>query len=597
MTWLRGQATQSTIADKLNKLCAGEVADDLGNTAAVGDRWVRPIAGQDWLVAPASQKVALPSMDYRAGYFAHSSTLRADEFGDTFLRQTSVAALGGVPGAPTRARIYARVVQANAVAGNYSTAQVAVGVWNADTDVIVSGVGNFTPAADGTITLPAAYGNCTLKVGAPATGILTTFGAGNTNYQFHRVWTTTYPGGIDFWPMACRRYPGESTVFTVNPPGADGTDWVRDVLVPIGTTATSNSDGARPSGGYSYGLGIKTNTALTGAVYTGSWNVWAMSIRLALVGTGTLNATLNAAWAQYPVDSVYRRVNGRVITQWVRMFNGAPLASSVVQYWLSVKSDRITVVLNGDPGVGGVLSCASLYKFTPDDAAVDLFPWASTGFVNTYTSDQSNEAAFAPTRFFPLIAEQAAANGYKMPTGRDWSTGWGRTDCAMPTSTSQYLIDDTQGGEGGGGNGTGQGMGYTVMALPNAGYTLPPLPNMGAIGLNSSSNYGLAQAFPMAETKPHPGDAKWHLYGHVYYDQFGTSTSTLQAVDDLQYRGKLTDKFFYIPGLGWSSGDELTDTATGKTYFLVAPDWAGSGMGRFRYTTGQYSGGVAIEEA
>lgn len=609
--WLKGQATQATIVDKITKLVAGEVADDVGNTVPVGDRWIRQVAGQDFLHSPSSTKVALPVMAMRAGYYQPSNNRRANEAGlnGNWIRQSSIST--GTPA--TRYLVAVQCRQANTVAGDYSTAIFRVMCLNADTGASLYN-NDHTPNAAGLITLGAGAGGGQITVGNSETGLLSADpqgSFGNFGGSHYRLFDATYPGGIDFWPLEYRRYTGESSTFTVAPPGAAGTDYVKDVRIPTNHWSTS-ATGSRPShmhlgGGFGIGLGIKTNTGLGGgALYSVSWNVYAMGIHLSLSANQYLAAELNGGRAPTASDGVYRRMQGTRHTTWLRMFTGTPVTSSAVQYWICVKADRIIIVLNGDPGVGGVLTCAGLWRFTPDaDATNDLFPWAYTGNVIGYQADTNNaDAALAPTRAWPLIAQQAAVNGYAKPASRDWATGWMRTDCACPTNNggqngqstgagAGILVDNDAGSEGGN-DSTGLAMGGT--SQPLNGGSRPYLGVPGGRGEQSNANgWEYERAYPLDEAKPWPGDGKWWLYGHVYFDS--TATQGAASHEGNHYRGKLDGCVLWIPSTGWSSGDELTDTVTGKTYFLVAADYAGAGMGRARLSTNVYRGGVAIEEA
>lgn len=611
--WLKGQATQSTIADKLTKLIAGEVADDVGSTVPLADRWLRPTAGSDFLCTPSTEKVALPSMSMRTGYFQPGNGDHPQNSGQNgnFFKLVSVAT--AAPTGVTRWVVCCYVRNSNTVAGVYSNALVGFVVLNADTGAVLTS-SSATPNAAGQFTVSWTGGSILVQVGNSETGILGNNGNDFTNHweSFARAFSTAYLGGIDFWPMEYRRYPGESSAFTVAPPGVAGVDYDKDVRLVCGyTTGASN----RPrnmsiKGGWAYGLGIKTNTGLGGALYTVSWNVYGMGLHLSLSGTQYLQAELNGGSGTRADGGGRNRIQGSRLTQWLRMFTGSPLSSSVVQYWMCVKADRVIIVTNGDPGVGGVLSCAGVFKFTPIDATVDLIPWGFTGDVRTYqANDDNNMAAYSPMRAFPYVAQLAMKNGTLIPTTRDWGTGWMRTDSAMPTHNgdTQSTTSGFDGADGSGGTegyagspgrrNSGQANGSFVGSYYDGG-TSPHLghPGGGGLWLNGSQAWGIEDAphFPYTEPKPALGDTRWWLYGYVFTD---SPTNNAGNPNVMKLRGKLTDKIKIIPATGWSSGDELVDTVTGKTYFLVAPDYAGNGMGRVKVGTNVYAGGIAIEEA
>lgn len=621
--WLRGQATQSTILDKLTKLACGEVADDVGNTTPLADRWVRLDAGQDFIVSPASTKVALPAMNGRCGYFQPSNSHHpnAPTIRGAFYRVSSVAT--AAPTGVARWVIQCWCTTSNTVAGVYSNASIRYVVLNADTGAVVAGGGptQVTPNAAGVFTASWTGGSCQITCGNSETGILVqtnqTFTGVGHYASFGRTFTSAYLGGIDFWPMEPKRFPGESSTFTVAPPGVAGTDYDKDVRVPTGfiTGASSNrSNYLNAKGGYGYGLGIKTNTGLGGgALYTVSWNCFGMGVHLSLNGTQYVQAELFGSSGIRADGTGRTRIHGERITQWMRLFTGAPLSSSVVQYWLAVKADRLIIVLNADPGVGGVLCAAGVWRFTAADPTFDLFPWAATGPVMSYQADNgSNGAAFMPLRGVSAYAQLAAQTGDGLPASRDWFTGWMRTDIAMPTVSGQSGqnltgtifdgADDQTGIEMLGNapadnitpNGAGYGGWSSTPADNNA--NLAKLGHPGAFGAMTNTIGGDQEStptFPYSETKPAPGDTRWWLYGHVY-----TDTPSTGLYPNQKYRGRVDDgKFFMLPSTGWASGDELTDTATGKVYFCVYPDYAGNGFGKVRTNTNVFAVGLAIEEA
>lgn len=628
--WLKGQATQSTIVDRLTKLAAGEISDDVGNTVPIGDRWIRHTVGQDFLVSPAASKVALPVMAMRAGYFQHGNgeAANCDYLAGNFARVSSIAT--AAPTGVTRWVVFLTVNTPNTVAGTYSTAVVRIQVLNADTGASLTNT-TVNPSAAGVITVSWTGGSVQITMGNTETGILRSNNNATSDSPgaLVRFFSATYLGGIDFWPMEYRRYPTESSAFTVAPPGAAGVDYDKDVRVvtgfQTGTTTTARPRYMNVKGGWGYGLGIKTNTGLGGgALYSVSWNVYGMGLHLSLNGSQYLQAEINGGSGARADSGVRTRIQGVRETQWLRMFTGTPLAGTAVQYWMCVKSDRVIVVLNGDPGTGGVLTVAGVWKFTPIDPTNDLFPWAWSGNVQGYQTDAFPGGAFLPSRGIPLVAQLAAASGFGLPASRDWGTGYMRTDCAMPTnnggtnspsSTSGFDGEDDNGGGEGNAitvatagilntvrNNTGQAIGGNPNTVQNPG-TFSSWPTLGNPGMYGSGNsdasisgyvdYG--RPMPHTEPKPAAADTRWWLYGQVYTDAPSAQSGANYVTNKV--RGKLSDKILLLPSSGWSSGDEITDTVTGKTYFLVQADYAGNGLGRLRIGPNTYAIGLAIEEA
>lgn len=567
MAWLKGQTTWGTLIDKLTALACGEAADDNAVTVAVGDRWIRDIAGQNLLSSPASQDYALPQMSMRSGYWTLGSpqvspaSPALPSGGLTSVRQTSVWT--SPPGGLTRWYVQLTCNTGNSVAGNYNSGNWSIYIYNADNSTMVYGNSGFVPSSSGVINMPSGAGG-SITVSHP-TGLIP------SGSSFYRGFSTTYPGGFDFWPMWGRR-AGAHT-FGTAPSGASGTDW--DVT-SVPTAYVGQVQGSGPNGGSLVGLGIKTNAALTGALYTVSWSVSGQKFRLLPNPTyaGQVDLQIGGTIQQDPVNgNVWQQMTGVQVPSWLRPYltPGSVTNGSLIQYWMSVKATKIVIVLNADPGQSGKMTCAWLGKFTPTYPAWDVLPWFWSPPALDYTVDNAS-SGMMPFFNFSLFGQKARLDA---STGsRDWQTGWMRSDLNYSTDW---------------------GIAYHYSYMPTV---YAP----GWVG--DMNNYLYTPSLVSARSnKPSSFDGKWWLYGPTFYDiahngqSNNNPNNATVAPNDFRgvQRGKITDGCLFIPGDGWSNGDELTDTTTGKKYFLVAADYHGI-YSRIRVATNNYAGGVAILE-
>lgn len=586
MTWLKGTSTWANICDDLTKLAAGEIADGSSVTCAVGDQWIREIAGQNLLRSPASSDYALPNMSNRAGYFslatyvgAASNTSNLYTYQKSVCRQTAV--WSGTPSVivGTRWALVVSITVANTVAGNYSNLQ-----YQAQIIDLESLIGNrFAPVATAVTKNPSAAGTDTVTINTRTIGLAFSDPSGiiPVSTVWIRSFSTTYLGGFDsFGPMFSRR--SGAPTFSVSPPGVAGTDYdvTEQVSNLLNASCISGYTGiAFMRGGNLSGLGIKTNTALTGALYTCTWNVAYHKIRL-VPQASTLNGQIFLEWQGNIVNDgtgTYR-LSGGLTTQWLRPYQtpGSVTEGSLIQYWMSITPTKIVVVLNANPGETGKLTCAMVGAYTPSISTIDVIPaMVSQSPPLNYTADNSNEGIFYA---------QGTLYGWKLhqdgSEGRDWQTGYMRGDLGLRSSGSDTFSEVSLGG--------GVQFNFTDAQLTTM--YMPGFPGTASI----TTELNTTQQF--ASNKPSGIDNKWWLYGFELTEV--AMLTAIQYPSEAYPRGYIDEAnapILWVPGFAWSSGDELTDTVTGKVYFLIAADYQGISM-RYRYTSSQWNGGIAILE-
>lgn len=565
MTWLRGQTTWGALSSDLTKLICGEITDGVGTTCASGDQWVRETVGVDVIRTPAPKDVASGSMSNRSGYYAltlastESSPMVATAGGLSVCRVTTPFTSDPSVSGFHRWTVVVTVQTVNSVAGNYSTARVNYTCFDADSGTTLFNQVSIALSSGGLLTM---FNGHSVTLSDPS-GFL----AFNTTWR--RSFTSTYMYGIDYWPMYHRR--SAAVTFSVNPSGVAGTDYDIVEIVPPHTIG---------SGPNFHGLGIKTATGNSGNLYTLSHPMALMKMR---IFNSANNGVLSLDVGQSKLDTVngsVMRPVGLRLTSWAKCFQtpASASSSSIVQYFMSVKSDGIVLVLNGDPGNSGKLGTAHVSAFTPVDPTYDVFPVAFNASVNddtgTGTGAQQNAVQYY---YWALRRRQDGSEG-----SRDWQTRWMRSDAGNAANVYTGFQGFTAGDVNTATVDTSTGVVAAAPLLLSAG------------GIQEFSGASISM-LPSRQVKPGP-DGKWHLYGHVFTDT-GMGDSTSIGIDDRRHvRGTSSDRFYYLPSDGWSNGDELTDTVSGVKYLLVMPDYPGWVGLRNRTTASTFWGGGAIAE-
>lgn len=644
MTWLRGATTWGGLSGELARLITGEQADGQGNTVAAGDRWLRDgrtitdaytdsgsvsvyadrpaftpsdvglfIAGPNipagatitTVVNPTSVAISAPAtatgsrvtvqvstdtdsirtpdifnvnsgqMANRAGYWVSPGLATAMASNLVTVATPSMRIVTPYvtpPAGCTRWAVRAHFNSTNATPGVYSGMSTYLYVMNLDTGAMVlNGTGNGSPNAAGLYTIS---GGCTVNVSDPS-GIIP------ANTMFIRAFSTTYPYGVDWWPML-HRAAGPFT-FGTPPPGTPGTDW------EISEATTGN--GGSPiylsaPGNLLHGLGIKTAAGLgSNDRYTVGFPMSMGKTRIMNHSTagGVLSMDVGGSRKDASGSGVARNAGGMRLGYWARPFltSASVTAASPVEYFVSVTADGFVVVLNGDPGNAGAgrLTTAYYCAYEPADPAGDVFPMVFSGGVTAdYSTDVSVASWFNPSTQFPYWPTRRRMDAAAVGSVRDWQTGWMRGE--------PYCY-----GAGSGPNLGGATIPADVNAVSNiTGDANSPMWLTG-LGMDSGGMSSPVGVAPVQQAKPGP-DGKWWLYPLTLGE--GTWSMSGAQEESRIVRGVLR-RFAYIPEGGWVSGDELDGGPDGR-WLLLKPDYAGAGMARVRTATSTYQGGVAVRE-
>lgn len=585
MTFMKGVTTWALLRDKIVDLATGVGVDDFGVGASTGDRWRRMDPNEPFIAPPATTDTAL-SLEQRAGYW-----MRVD---DTCLYASDVVAVGaatyvrtsalvtGTWGASAREMVIFSVVitKSNTTPGDYSTAIVFLKAFGASTldsygaMINTSGI----PNAAGVVTITGGGLTFTVQVGDP-TGTLA------LNAVFYRAFTDEYRGGIDNWKGF-----GEATTsptFSVAPPGVLGTDYapVRYGLHwPSGVSTSYFTYPAYPSSGTTHliapghGLGIKSQAALTGGRYVVEYSKNdAMGSVLYAADTPSSSYFLTYAFGgiglspsglmQYGIEGSNGAFNGpsgasnvRRAPAFVRPFSSPPSASARVEYWLSVTPEHLALSVNGETGYSGLESQNMVAKIQMADP---------TGPQNWFLGGVDPLVTGADKKWVrlgvhPLIGK-VLKKGLR-DADRDWQTGVGRYDyIGVPMAGWSAAFGE-----------------YSIQYFLVSDY-----PSEVA-GLNASYMQTAIPGTTDRLTTPVRGVSEWLMAGAALLSGPGATSTDVSWAGMMRPEGYVDHGLLYTSKSGFSNGDELTDTSTGKKYLL----WLGSSRSGIAGATF----GVAMEE-
>jgi len=474
-------------------------------------------------------------------------------FQSTFQTQIGKPTFSGTyNGVTVRLHFVVYVSTVNTSPGNLSGTVVTWRTVNSDTGVqVATGTQGGWSGSSSTQVLNSGV-SLTLTLGGSDSFVA---GSPGNAVLWIRSYTTTYTQGIDYFPEAAKvttagvtvsnssggsnNYTGGGVDYTlvqeVHPTPAVSTtlgfgfsavsDWG-------GTGAACgiawNPSGSPPAAGANYFIpatylmygayyqvpnivSISSNFSLTGA----PMDVWDPTLQ---VGRSVLTT------ATTPKTSLNTTV------PYGQLFTGASQAGSTfVNFWISVKSDKIVMVFRGDPGQSGRTIVSSLQRLTPLVSA-DALPWF-------FMVDASNPTLGGPAN--QVSSKYVYENKY---------FGNPATESSLSTAnlSQTFWYGPVQ-------SGTGRpiGTGIATAGLP----------------IQNPNNW----------------DLRWWLYSIYTYCLRGGSNlaGTFDATKNSGIRSRFQG-IYAVASDNFSSLDELTDNS--GTYLLVIPSSVFGASGSQAYT-------------
>lgn len=554
--WLRGSSDISNFQADVYNLLRGNIAagsrggGQAGNGAQVAgaDAWTG-LDGTNFILR--TQKTESP--------FTGEYTLRRGI--PRFAARSTSTVISNI-GNPTFSGVYALgtarvwfslfVSTTNTSPGNLTGTVVTYDIRNADTNASV---------ASGTVTGWSGATD-TRAIGASGISITLTLGgsdqfiAGANAILWMRGYTTTFTQGIDYFPEAAKVSGG---ITVSNTPGGSnnytggGTDYtlvqeVHAFPTAVGGGATAPFSGVVDWGGNGCGCGIAwnaggappaagatyyvPNTYLVYASYFQVPNVVSIGGNFSLTGApmDVWDATLvNGRWVMTNTVTVTAlKTTPNTTESNGRIFTGAAQAGTTfINFWISVKQDKIVMVFRGDPGQSGLTVIMTLQRMTPlvntDDA-----PWV-----------------------FICTTPDSAADGWMAYHVRD-KTVYDNPYYGSPGTSFSQL----------------------VMSM----WWQPPSGNAGRFLIT-----GIATA-SLPDQNPNNWDLRWWLYSIYGFGNQGGSNlvGTFDSAKQMAIRGKLQG-IFALADDNFTHLDELADNS--GTYLLVIPSSTlGQGTGAQAYS-------------
>lgn len=580
MTYLVATTTYPNFISKLTNLISGAEADDFGTTCAVGDRWQS--LGNGTIAQPLSTGYEI-TQEHRAGYWVRTDdnimTRDGGAFANTFLRQTGI--WSGWSASWDSIIAYAQVTVANTVAGNYSNATVSIaisGVNNAGVAQAILTATNYTPNAAGDISVTVSGFTMTMRIGDPS-GILA------LNAYFLRSFTDRAKGGYDYWRGFEHALPADFTsptatnkhfVFTTGNEiaGVEDTDWEicgQGRYIPRNDNANATAvafrrtpvGGAPISGysGHSAGIGIKTNTSLTGNRYEVKFKVYD-SVGSIAWSSDTLSLIYRSGtWGTDGSTGVRYGLGGNPTgTSLCKPYNITQNSSTSIQMFISVKPDWLCVVLFPDAGFAGVTVGFQISRVAEDDPVMTRGCWAIP-----YSGGNTQFIRLGLHSTMEYMGHRG--KGYR-DGGRDWQTAWGRCDYWVSTDSGSNWLNANKEG---------------FPTYPNAASDFRYMVTVNRFidGTAANSAIGGIPTTWNRNTFLNGIDDRWPAVQYYVADNANTVTTTSEwrtaettqaTTGCIKPRGFLKSAIYQIPLGGYANGDELQESVSGsKSLLLTTP--------------------------
>lgn len=543
MGWLKGSTDITNFQADLYDLLTGAMAagtrgsGQAGNgvTLNVTDRWTGIDATSKFI---RSQRTEDPWTSEYALYrgcprFAARAT-------GTVLAATPAAQLGkptfsgAYSGGTGKVYFAAFVSTNNAAPGSLASTIITWTLVNAVTGVTVTS-GSATGWSGASDTKLLAQGVSLTLTLQPSESFI-----GGTNaVMWLRAYTTTFTQGIDYWPEAGKIKAGTLVVSNTSL-GANnyisGTDYAlaqEAHQFPGQSTTTGTFDISKDWGGTGAGCGIHWNTGgsppAVGANYFAvDYEVYAAYLNVPpLINSGG-NRTLMGGPAEWwdgtlavgraVIDSAAGKTDLNTVNPYGTLFTGTGQpGSTFINFWITVKQDKIILILRGDTGQGGLTTVWTFQRYT-NLPITDKHPWMFMG-----DGSQTRSGCFLVSHKFV----------YDTPY-------WGDPTISIGVIGGPFCVSQTE-----------------LAASFNLLFT----------GLSREDLAGVPR---IPDNNPNSWDQRWWLYTmYVHASKGGGNISgVFDATKDGPIRGK-TRGIFAVAFDNFANLDELIDGS--NTYLLVTP--------------------------
>jgi hypothetical protein len=216
------------------------------------------------------------------------------------------------------------------------------------------------------------------------------------NVYWSRYYSTTYPQGVDYVPEFARVVTGNAINLSTTSNGSNAYTLNTDykVVASQDQYPTAGQMDAGRVGGFGYAdlgcfFGVEWQAGASppadGAAYylvdcdlyaafasiqwtnpnlfLQPWLSWDATAQL-----GSFNGVVGTSQSQTPDYNTTHGPN-------VAVFSGTPGGTTYVNFWVSCLSDKIVIVLRGDPGNGGYTTMLTLQKYAAVNSTLDKWNW------------------------------------------------------------------------------------------------------------------------------------------------------------------------------------------------------------------------------
>lgn len=401
--WLKGSTDVTNLRDDVYLLLTGGMAAGQRGTGQAGNG--ATVSGADAWTGLDSVNKVVRSQRTESPYSGEQKQYRgmprfAAHGTGTVFQSTTQNQLGKPTFSGTYNGVTARVYFAcfvsttNASPGSLASTVVTFTLVNADTGATVTS-GTVTGWSGSTDTRVVTQGvSLTLTLGPSDQ-----FVAGTNSVNWLRAYTTTHTDGIDYFPEAAKITTTSITVSNSsggsNNYTGGGTDYtiVKEghAFPSVSATIGFNSAG-QDWGGTGCGCGIHWTTAgsppAVGANYfiPDTYSIFGGYFQVPNVVTIASNSSLTGApmdfWDATLAAGRHVLTSGSTpkttlnTTQaFGQLFTGAPAGSTFINFWISVKQDKIVMVFRGDPGVNSGRIVTMTYQRMSSLQTADKHPW------------------------------------------------------------------------------------------------------------------------------------------------------------------------------------------------------------------------------
>jgi hypothetical protein len=395
MAWLKGSTDVAHFDEDMYNLLTGAIAAGQRGSGQSGNG--AQVAGDDaWTGLDATTRVIRSKKTEKPWTLPIACWRGMPRFG---LRENPGALdvqigkptfSGAYNGATARVYYLVYVSTANSSPGDLTGLVVTYTIINADTGATVTGattVSGWSGASDTKLLANQVSLTLTLQAGETITA---------SKINWVRGYSTTYPQGVDYRPECAKIDSAQAIVISDTEDGENDYTLNTDYKLvqqadayPLASVLSTNycgtdwggtgvfsgiewQDAASPpdAGDTYYIVDCNTFAGYLHLHYTGvfvyliTWEFWDGT---ALKGRFMSSSRLTDVVPAYAY-------NTPPYAPAAQLFSGTPGAAVYINYWISVKEDKIVLVLRGDPGNGGYLQCITFQRATPLSAR-ETEPW------------------------------------------------------------------------------------------------------------------------------------------------------------------------------------------------------------------------------